>query len=56
MSRDAKHTERTFDADRYKADLESAAEDLRQEIDDAVAWTERVTAGEPLPSELPNPL
>jgi hypothetical protein len=56
MSRDAKHTERTFDADRYKADLKSAAEDLRQEIDDAVAWTERVTAGEPLPSELPNPL
>ncbi|MGD8635499.1 MAG: hypothetical protein PVI25_00050 [Gammaproteobacteria bacterium] len=56
MNRDAKHTERTFDADRYKADLESAAAELRHEIDDAIAWTERVSAVEPLGSTLPNPL
>jgi hypothetical protein len=56
MNRDAKDTERSFDTHRYKADLESAAEELRHEIDDAVAWTESVSADEPLASKLPNPL
>lgn len=56
MNRNAKDPGRAFDRDRHKAELESAAQELRREIDDAVAWTENVSAVEPLPSELRNPL
>lgn len=56
LSRNAKHADEDFDADRYTADLASAQIELRDEIDDAVTWAESVSAAEPIPPHLPNPL
>jgi hypothetical protein len=56
LSRHAKRADEDFDADRYTADLASAEIELRDEIDDAIAWVESVSAAEPVPPHLPNPL
>lgn len=56
MSRHSKSDEHDFDSDSYQAELESAETALRDEIDDAVAWVDRITTAEPIPVSLPNPL
>ena len=56
LSRDAKSADADFDSGRYRAELESAEAALRDEIDDAVAWVDRITTVEPIPATLPNPL
>jgi hypothetical protein len=56
LSRHSKNADRDFDADTYRTDLESAATEFQDEIDDAVNWVARVTAAEPLPEKLPNAL
>lgn len=56
LSRDAKRADEDFDADRYTADLALAQIELRDEIEDAVAWADSASAAEPIPPQLPNPL
>jgi len=56
MSRDAKDADKGFDEAGRRADLESAAREFRDEIDDAVSWAIGVSTIEEIPGELPNPL
>ena len=56
MAKDAKDAGKGFDEAGRQADLESAAKEFGDEIDDAVSWAKRVSAIEEIPGELPNPL
>jgi hypothetical protein len=56
LSRDAKRRAVQFDNEQRNAEQLAAAEMFRDEIDEALEWTSGITAGAPIPGELPNPI
>ncbi len=56
LDKHAKDGERVFDSADYRSEIEATAARLGDEIDDAVAWVSTITAADPIPLHLPDPL